>query len=104
VIGDSLGTTIVFTIDGKIGSPTPGAMFLGVTHRDQPGGRQLRRGEEQERQLVSYLEQWLDGNFDRKELETIFKTADSSLWTKEQFYAYHVKQVVEARGRVPQSK
>ena len=98
VLGDGLGKTITFTVDGKLGSPTPRSMFLGVTHRDDPGAQQLPLDGAQERQLLTYLALWLDAKFDRADLERVFNTVDSRQWTQEQLSAYHVKRLIETRS------
>jgi hypothetical protein len=98
-IGDQSGNKISFVVDGKIGSATVGWFFLNTIHTDYGKGRQLPLGGEEEKQLLNYLSLWLDSKFDRKELEYVFSTTDFRDLTKDQFNAFHVKQLLDNRDK-----
>ena len=88
---------ISFCVDGKIGSPTAGYFFLGVTHATQNGAQKLDLGCDTEKKLVSYLEAWLATNFKPEQLLGISSTQNVGNLKQNEFKAWHVLRLVENR-------
>ena len=99
VVGDQSGRKIKFVVNYKVGSSTRGWFFLNTIHTDYGKGVQLPLGGVEEKQLLKYLSLWLDDKFDRKELERISSTKDYRHWTKDQFSAVRVKQLLDHREK-----
>lgn len=94
-LSDADGNHLTFCIDGKVGSPTKGSFFLGVTHADQQGAQKLDRGAGMEDLLMSYLQCWLEGSFSREQIIALRKDPDAKGLSKQQRNAIQISAALE---------
>ena len=102
-LSDASGQHLTFCVDHKIKSPTAGNFFFNVTHADQEGGQKLDLGGDAEKQLISYLQSWLETNFTQAQQTNLLqREKDVDKLTKPEFNAWHVLRLVDNWANVIQ--
>jgi hypothetical protein len=100
-MSDASGRQIAFCVDGRASSPTCNHFFLNVPHPAQQGGRKLDLGGDEEKQLISYLQSWLDGNFTQAQRTALLQQdKDVDKLTKPEFNTWHILRLIENRPKV----
>lgn len=62
-VDDAKGQRLSFSLDGRIGSPTPGRWYIGAGHPTQEGAELVEVGGKREQALIRILDLWLSQHF-----------------------------------------